>query len=92
MFSSSTQKSCWMFKDAAQLAEMRKKANSDYIKKQNVDVKYFENFFLVFILFFKRNFLTYEEEKIILLHYEYLIKQFCAHFQPPLTIISVVVS
>ncbi|CAF0715310.1 unnamed protein product [Brachionus calyciflorus] len=74
MFNTSTQKSKWLFKDAAQLAEARKKANADYIKKQNVD----------------RNFLTYEEERIILLHYEYLLKQFCSHFQPPLTMLSVV--
>lgn len=40
MFNSSTQKSSWLFKDSAQLAEMRKKANMDYIKRQNVDVKY----------------------------------------------------
>lgn len=74
MYNTSTQKSNWLYKDASQLVEMRKKANSDYISKQNTD----------------RNFLTYEEEKIILLHYEYLLKQFCSHFQPPITMMSVI--
>lgn len=45
MFNSSTQKSSWLFKDSAQLAEMRKKANMDYIKRQNVDVKYYITIF-----------------------------------------------
>jgi hypothetical protein len=41
MFSHSTQKSNWLFKDANELAELRKKTNSDYIKKQNADVRIF---------------------------------------------------
>lgn len=74
MFNTSTQKSLWLFKDQSELAEMRKKANNDFIKRQNVD----------------RNYLTYEEEKCLLIHYEYLLKQFCGKFQPPITMAAVV--
>ena len=41
MFSHSTQKENWLFKDANELAELRKKTNSDYIKKQTTDVRLF---------------------------------------------------
>ena len=74
MYNTSTQKSKWLFKDVGQLIELRKKANSEFIKKQNTD----------------RQFLTYEEEKVLLIHYEYLLKQFCGNFQPPITIPSVI--
>ena len=74
MFHTSTHKSNWLFRDAQELAEIRKEANSSYIRRQNVN----------------RGYLTYEEERIILLHYEYLLKQFLGHFQPPITMPSVV--
>lgn len=38
MFSTSTQKQNWLFKDANQIADLRKKANENYIRRQNVDV------------------------------------------------------
>jgi cyclin H len=74
MFNTSTQKSKWLFKDVNELIEQRKKSNENFIRRQTAD----------------RNYLTYEEEKIILIHYEYLLKQFCGHFQPPITMPSVV--
>jgi cyclin H len=74
MFHTSTQKSNWLFKDPQELAEIRKQANVKFIRKQNVD----------------KNFLTYEEERIILLHYEYILKNFLGHFEPPITMSSVV--
>ena len=74
MFNSSTQKSNWLFKDSNELIELRKKANYDFIRKQKVHLDY----------------LTYEEEKILLIHYEYLLKNFCGHFKPPITVPSVV--
>lgn len=39
MFNTSTQKQNWLFKDANQIAELRKKANNDFVKKQNVEVR-----------------------------------------------------
>jgi len=74
MFNTSTQKSRWLFKDIGELAEMRKKANSDFVKRQQAN----------------RSYLTYEEEKILLIHYEYLLKQFCGKFQPPIVMPNVV--
>lgn len=74
MFNTSTQKSDWLFKDVQELTELRKKANHDFITKQTAN----------------RDYLTYEEEKILLIHYEYLLKQFCGKFQPPITMASVV--
>lgn len=74
MFNTSTQKANWLFKDSAELTEMRKKANHDFIKRQQAN----------------RDYLTYEEEKILLIHYEYLLKQFCGRFQPPITMANVV--
>lgn len=38
MYSTSTQKKNWLFKDVSQIVELRKKANDDFIRKQNVDV------------------------------------------------------
>ena len=74
MFNTSTQKSNWLFKDGSELIELRKKGNNDFLRKQKIE----------------RNFLTYEEEKTLLIHYEYLLKQFCGKFQPPITMPSVV--
>jgi cyclin H len=74
MFHTSTQKSNWLFKDSQELAEIRKSANTNFIRKQTVE----------------KNFLTYEEERVILLHYEYLLKQFLGRFDPPITMPSVV--
>jgi cyclin H len=74
MFNYSSQKSNWLFKDASELAEIRKKTNSEYVKKQTSDLSY----------------LSYEEEKVILLHYEYQLKIFCGNFKPPITIPSVI--
>lgn len=74
MFNTSTQKSRWLFKDTNEVVELRKKANYDFLKKQNAN----------------RDYLTYEEEKILLIHYEYLLKQFCGRFQPPITMANVV--
>ena len=51
MFNYSTQKSNWLFKDASELAEIRKKTNSDYVKKQNIDVNY-SPFILYFNILF----------------------------------------
>jgi len=74
MYSTSTQKAKWLFKDANELVELRKKANESYIRKQTANLQY----------------LTYEEEKTLLIQYEYLLKQFCGNFQPPITMPSVV--
>jgi cyclin H len=74
MFHTSTQKSHWLFKDATELVELRRTTNNSFICKQNVD----------------RNYLTYEEERVILLHYEYMLKQFLGQFDPPITMPSVV--
>jgi len=74
MFNTSTQKSKWLFKDVNELAEWRKRANELYVKRQTANL----------------NYLSYEEEKVILTNYEYMLKQFCGHFQPPITITSVV--
>jgi cyclin H len=74
MFNTSTQKANWLFKDANELTELRKQANHNYITRQTTS----------------RDYLTYEEEKVLLIHYEYLLKQFCGRFQPPLTMANVV--
>jgi len=74
MFNTSTQKSRWLFKDVTELAERRRRANEAFVKRQTAD----------------RHFLTYDEEKVLLIHYEYLLKQFCGKFQPPITMPSVV--
>ena len=74
MFNTSTQKSKWLFKDVNELIDHRKKANESFVKQQTNNL----------------NYLSYEEEKIILIHYEYLLKQFCGNFQPPITMPSVV--
>lgn len=74
MFNTSTQKSQWLFPDMSTITEMRKKANHEFIKKQTAN----------------RDYLTYEEEKVLLIHYEYLLKQFCGRFQPPITMANVV--
>jgi cyclin H len=81
MFHSSTQKSNWIFKDSNELANLRRDANLNYIKnssKNNCGNISDEKC------------LTYEEERIICTHYEYLLKQFCGRFQPPITIPSVI--
>ena len=45
MFNHSSQRQNWLFKDASELAEIRKKTNSNYVRKQNQDVsKLFVNY------------------------------------------------
>lgn len=75
MYNTSTQKANWLFKDAQELGEIRRGANNNFIRKQPVSNK---------------SYLTYEEERTILLHYEYLLKQFLGRFEPPITMPSVV--
>jgi hypothetical protein len=41
MFSTSTQKANWLFKDSNELVEIRKRTNYEFIKKQNADVGIF---------------------------------------------------
>ena len=53
MFNTSTQKSKWLFKDVNELIDHRKKANESFVKQQTNNL----------------NYLSYEEEKIILIHY-----------------------
>lgn len=74
MFATSTQKEKWLFKDTAELITLRKQSNHEFIKKQHIQL----------------DFLSYEEERMILLHYEYLLKQFCGRFQPPITNTNVI--
>ncbi len=38
MFTTSTQRANWLFKDSNELVEIRKRTNYDFIKKQNADV------------------------------------------------------
>ena len=45
MFNYSTQRANWFFKEANELADLRKKTNSDYTKKQTTDVRTFSNDF-----------------------------------------------
>ena len=77
MFHSSTQRAFWIFKDVNELKEIRENANADYIRRHQP----FED----------KEYLTPEEEKQLILHYEYQIKLFCGKFQPPITMPSVVV-
>jgi len=72
MFSSSSQLKFWTFSGNGELVRLRKEANHKYISshvhKDRAD----------------QLFLTVEEERILCRHYEYVIKEFCGHFQPPM--------
>lgn len=80
MFHSSTHKSNWIFKDSNELAQLRRDANLKYVSQ------YKELFPDTPI----ESLINYDEERIICTHYEYLLKQFCGNFQPPITIPAVI--
>ncbi|XP_074661269.1 cyclin-H-like [Tubulanus polymorphus] len=72
MYPSSTQRKHWTFSCENELDQLRKEANSKFIadnaKKLNLP---------------EESFLTVAEERSLLRHYEYILKEFCARFQPP---------
>ncbi|ELU05927.1 hypothetical protein CAPTEDRAFT_171887 [Capitella teleta] len=70
MFSSSTQLKFWTFSGVTELNRLRAEANETYVSEygKNETIYY----------------LTAEDETKVRRHYEYVIKDFCTRFQPPM--------
>nr|CAG4650240.1 EOG090X080D [Sida crystallina] len=75
MFSTSTQRKTWMYRDESDIINARQVVNSNFIKsrKQNMSDAEVEAFFL-----------TVSEERILALSSEYQLREFCRKFQPPM--------
>ncbi|KAK2149284.1 hypothetical protein LSH36_457g02068 [Paralvinella palmiformis] len=75
MFSTSTQLKYWIFSGTTEINQLRSEINSKFISGQLAqhmgDKK-------------PDSFLTVEEETKIRRHYEYVLKEFCTKFQPPM--------
>ncbi|XP_036365671.1 cyclin-H isoform X3 [Octopus sinensis] len=75
MFAISTQKSHWTFDSDSALTRLRRKAHDDYVESHRGSISDED---LEAVLF------TYEEEYILARHYEFIMKEFCNRFQPPM--------
>lgn len=74
MFGSSTQFKHWTFKDEAEVAEMRRDINQDFIDKVAPNMSEEE----------RRNYyLTPEEEVMMVRYYEHALRDFCRKFKDP---------
>lgn len=71
MFASSTQLKFWTFSGTTELNRLRTEANKKFIDDQSSKEAI-------------GSFLTADEETKIRRHYEYVIKDFCSKFQPPM--------
>lgn len=76
MFQTSTQKSNWIFKDELDLNALREDANSKFVARfgSHMDPDERDAFFL-----------NANEEHIIQKCHEYMLRDFCHKFQPPMT-------
>lgn len=68
MFSTSTQKKHWIFSSPEELQKCRELANKKFCESHKGPC----------------NFLTVDEERILCRHFENVMKEFCANFQPPM--------
>ncbi|GAB1605740.1 cyclin-H-like isoform X1 [Argonauta hians] len=75
MFAISTQKSHWTFDSDSALVLLRRKAHDDYVAKHRQSIADED---IEAILF------THEEEHTLSRHYEFIMKEFCNRFQPPM--------
>jgi cyclin H len=77
MFSTSTQLDHWMYGSVDEVSRLRQEANLAFIAKhqklrniRDTDVSRF--------------FLNHEEEKMLLMFYQNVLRDFCKSFQPPM--------
>jgi len=71
MFPSSTQLKFWTFSGQSEITRLRKEANTKYRRNKAS-------------LCEPDAFLTENEEQVLTRHYEYVLKEFCGCFQPPM--------
>lgn len=75
MFAISTQKKWWMFQSEFELTQLRRNANEEFIKSHRGDMSDQEA---------EEFFFSPAEEHNLCRHYEYIMKEFCNCFQPPM--------
>nr|CAG4648710.1 EOG090X080D [Polyphemus pediculus] len=75
MFSTSTQRKFWMFRDEQEIAHARVAANAKYIGSRGKLMSAAER---------EAHFLSVAEEKILVSSYEVQSREFCRKFQPPM--------
>nr|CAG4643286.1 EOG090X080D [Ilyocryptus agilis] len=73
MFSTSSQRRFWMFKDETEVADARLKANLSYINSRGRHMTVNER---------EDHFLSSTEEKCLITSYEHQLREFCRKFQP----------
>ncbi|XP_034941959.1 cyclin-H [Chelonus insularis] len=75
MFSTSTQKKYWMYKDENDLTSLREKTNAEYIEKFGVNMTPEQK---------AQFFLSATEERTLLRFHELQLRDFCKKFSPPM--------
>ncbi|XP_071098327.1 cyclin-H-like [Haliotis cracherodii] len=75
MFHISTQRKYWTFKDEQELVLLRTEANEKCIDSIAGNMTDEER---------SRHFLTAQEERLLCRHFEFVMKEFCGKFQPPM--------
>ncbi|KAL5019853.1 hypothetical protein ScPMuIL_002745 [Solemya velum] len=75
MFATSSQRKYWTFSGETELAQLRKEANERYIKTHGTKIN--EDSWPDY-------FFTVPEERVLCRHFEFLLKEFCSRFQPPM--------
>lgn len=73
MFATGTQRKNWMFTGVTEIDQLRKEANERYIKEygKNMDEESQA-----------QHFLTSVEEKLMMRHFEFILREFCKKFTP----------
>ncbi|XP_041356369.1 cyclin-H-like isoform X3 [Gigantopelta aegis] len=70
MFAVSTQRQFWTFRDEQEVEKQRRETNEKYIHSMEEEQRH--------------HFLTSSEELSLCRYFEFIIKEFCAKFQPPM--------
>ncbi|KAL3885288.1 hypothetical protein ACJMK2_025371 [Sinanodonta woodiana] len=75
MFSTSSQLKYWTFRGETELAELRKEANQRFRQEHGSDMMVEKQ---------AKYFLTAAEEKLLIRHFEFILREFCVRFLPPM--------
>jgi len=75
MFSTSSQKKMWMFRDESDVANTRQMVNANFIRNRCRSMNPAE---------VETHFLLPAEERVLVLSYEHQLREFCRKFQPPM--------
>ena len=75
MFSTSSQLKYWVFSSIDELDRLREESNQAFIRRNAKSVSGHKVY---------SHFLRPDEEKALLIHYQYVLRDFCGNFKPPM--------